>query len=74
VTIHVAAPSPDAVVVPSVLGSDEATANAVLTGAGLTVRVVSEAGASAPGTVWRQEPGDGVTVSRGREVTVWVTP
>jgi membrane peptidoglycan carboxypeptidase len=74
VTVRVSAPSPDAVTVPSVLGTDEPTATAALTAVGFTVHAVVEPGGSSPATVWRQEPGAGVTAARGREVTVWVSP
>lgn len=74
VRVRVAAPQADAVVVPSVVGTDQASATAFLTAAGLVVRVLVEAGPSSAGIVWRQEPGEGVSAPRGREVVLWVAP
>jgi len=74
VTLRVAAPSPDAVQVPSVIGQDEATAATALIDAGFVVRVIDEAGGAAPGQVWRQDPGEGTTVTRGRMILLWVEP
>jgi len=59
--------------VPSVIGDPEQTAQSILTAAGFTVQVKTEAGPanSTPGTVFQQQPANG-TAPKGSAVTIFV--
>ncbi|HKG17939.1 MAG TPA: Stk1 family PASTA domain-containing Ser/Thr kinase [Solirubrobacteraceae bacterium] len=63
---------PGQVIVPTVVGQDQAGAQATLANSGLKVSAVSQESDQPAGTVLSQDPGAGTTINKGSTVTIVV--
>ena len=74
--IGVSSGPPRPIVIVNTLGLAVDQAARMLQASGLNVSIVveepPEGVRSAPGRVWRQEPGSGAVIDEGQTVTIWV--